>query len=73
VAVASDVAGTVVSVSATEIVVETLSGDKQTFTVAATTKVRQSTKTPLTSLAAGDIVTIKPDDAKGAKTITVVK
>jgi len=41
--------------------------------VAATTKVRQSTKTPLTSLAAGDIVTIKPDDARGAKTITVVK
>jgi hypothetical protein len=68
-----DVAGTVVSISAKSLVIETLSGDKQTFPVTDTTKVRVSNKTVLTGVKAGDIVTVKPETDKSAKTITVVK
>jgi hypothetical protein len=68
-----DVAGTVVSITAKSIVIETLSGDKQTFPVTTTTKVRLSSKTTLTGIKAGDIVTVKPETDKSAKTITLVK
>jgi hypothetical protein len=68
-----DVAGTVVSITAKSIVIETLSGDKQTFPVTTTTKVRVSSKTALTGVKAGDIVTVKPETDKSAKTITLVK
>lgn len=68
-----DVVGTVISISAKEIVIETLTGEKQTFPITTTTKVRESNKILLTSLKAGDIVTIKPETDKSAKTVTVVK
>ena len=68
-----DVAGTVVSITAKSIVIETLSGDKQTFPVTTTTKVRVSSKTALTGVKAGDIVTVKPETDQSAKTITLVK
>ena len=68
-----DVVGTVVSISAKEIVIETLSGEKQTFPITATTKVRESSKIALPSLKAGDIVTVKPETDKSAKTVTLVK
>ena len=71
--VAADVAGTVVSVDAKSVVVATLSGGNETFPITDTTRVRASSKVDLSSIKAGDIVTIKPDDAKAAKTITVVK
>jgi len=54
-------------------VVATLSGGNETFPITDTTRVRASSKVDLSSIKAGDIVTIKPDDAKAAKTITVVK
>jgi hypothetical protein len=73
VAVATDVAGTVISVTDKEMVVETLSGEKQTFPITDTTKVRESSKLDLSKVKSGDIVTIKPDEANAAKTITVVK
>jgi hypothetical protein len=68
-----DVVGTVISVSAKEIVIETLSGEKQTFPITATTKVRESSKIALPSVKAGDIVTVKPETDKSAKTVTLVK
>jgi hypothetical protein len=68
-----DVVGTVVSISAKEIVIETLSGEKQTFPITATTKVRESSKIALPSVKAGDIVTVKPETDKSAKTVTIVK
>ncbi len=68
-----DVVGTVISVSAKEIVIETLSGEKQTFPITATTKVRESSKVALPSLKAGDIVTVKPETDQSAKTVTIVK
>jgi hypothetical protein len=68
-----DVVGTVISVSAKEIVIETLSGEKQTFPITATTKLRESSKIALPSLKAGDIVTVKPETDKSAKTVTLVK
>lgn len=68
-----DVAGTVLSITAKSIVIETLSGDKQTFPVTTTTKVRVSSKTALTGVKAGDIVTVKPETDQSAKTITLVK
>lgn len=72
-AVAADVVGTVVSVGPKSLVVTTLDGSKQTFPITDTTKVRSSTTMPLAGVKAGDIVTIKPDDANAAKTIMVVK
>lgn len=69
----TDVAGTIVSVSATSVVIQTLAGEKQTFPIQATTRVRVSTKVKLASVKAGDIVTIKPDGSNNAKAITVVK
>lgn len=71
--VASDVVGTVVSVGPKSVVVTTLDGSKQTFPITDTTRVRSSTTMPLADVKAGDIVTIKPDDANAAKTIMVVK
>jgi len=68
-----DVVGTVVSISAKEIVIQTLSGEKQTFPITATTKVRESSKIALPSVKAGDIVTVKPETDKSAKTVTIVK
>ena len=69
----NDVAGTVISVTSKSIVIQTLSGDKQTFPVTTTTKVRVSSTAILTGVKAGDIVTVKPETDKSAKTITVVK
>lgn len=69
----ADVAGTVVSVTPTSVVVTTLAGSNQTFPILPTTRVRASTKVALTSIKAGDIVTIKPDSTDSAKTIMVVK
>ena len=69
---AADVAGTVVSVDAKSVVVATLSGGNETFPITDSTKVRTSSRLDLGSIKPGDIVTIKPDDAKAAKTITVV-
>ena len=71
--VAADVAGTVVSITPTSVVVTTLDGSKQTFPITATTRVRTSTTMPLSGVKPGDIVTIKPDTTNGAKTIMVVK
>lgn len=68
-----DVVGTVISISAKEIVIETLTGERQTFPITTTTKVRESNKISLPSLKTGDIVTIKPETDKSAKTVTVVK
>jgi hypothetical protein len=73
VALPNDVAGTLVSISATEIVVETLSGEKVTYPISAATKVRESSKGSLAGLKAGDVITIKPDTDKSAKTITLLK
>ena len=70
---AADVAGTIVSITPTTVVIQTLAGDKQTFPLLANTRVRQSTVATLSSVKAGDIVTIKPDSNNSAKTITVVK
>jgi len=72
-AVSTDVAGTIVSITATSVVIQTLSGDKQTFPLLTNTRVRESTAGTLAGVKAGDIVTIKPDAANAAKTITVVK
>ena len=69
----TDVAGTVVSIDAKSVVVTTLSGGNETFPITDTTRVRVSSKLDLSGIKAGDIVTIKPDDANAAKTITVVK
>lgn len=69
----TDVAGTVVSVSSTQIVIQTLSGSNETFPVAPTTRVRTSSVIPLKGVKTGDIVTIKPDPANNAQTIMVVK
>lgn len=73
IATPTDVAGTIISINAKSVVVQTLAGDKQTFPIQATTRVRASAQMALTSVKPGDIVTIKPDDANNAKTITVVK
>lgn len=70
---AADVAGTVVSITPTKVVIETLSGDKQSFPLQTSTRVRESTAGTLAGVKAGDIVTIKPDSSNNAKTITVVK
>jgi hypothetical protein len=72
-AVASDVAGTVVSITAKSVVIATLSGGNETFPITDTTKVRSSSKIDLSTVKAGDIVTIKPDESANAKTIMVVK
>jgi hypothetical protein len=69
----ADVAGTVVSITAKSVVISTLSGGNETFPITDTTKVRSSTKVDLTTVKAGDIVTIKPDESANAKTIMVVK
>lgn len=71
--VATDVAGTVISVTAKTVVIETLSGEKQSFPLLTDTRVRVSTAGALAGVKAGDIVTIKPDASSAAKTITVVK
>jgi hypothetical protein len=73
VAAAADVAGTVVSVTDKALVIETLSGEKQTFPITDTTKVRSSVIIDLNAVKKGDIVTVKPDDANAAKTIMVVQ
>jgi hypothetical protein len=70
---AADVAGTVVSITAKSVVITTLSGGNETFPITDTTKVRSSSKIDLTTVKAGDIVTIKPDESANAKTIMVVK
>ena len=72
-AVSTDVAGTVVSVTPSSVVIQTLSGEKQTFPLLTNTHVRVSTAGTLAGVKAGDIVTIKPDASSAAKTITVVK
>ncbi len=72
-AASTDVAGTIVSITATSVVIQTLSGEKQTFPLLTNTRVRQSTAGTLASVKAGDIVTIKPDSSNSAATITVVK
>lgn len=72
-AATSDVAGTVVSITAKAVVIETLSGEKQTLPLLTNTRVRVSTAGALAGVKAGDIVTIKPDATNAAKTITVVK
>ena len=73
VALPNDVAGTVISVTSKSIVIQTLAGEKQTFPVTTTTKVRVSSTAILTGVKAGDVVTVKPETDKSAKTITVVK
>ena len=72
-ATSTDVAGTIVSITATSVVVQTLTGEKQTFPLLTNTRVRQSTAGTLASVKPGDIVTIKPDSSNSASTITVVK
>lgn len=72
-AVATDVAGTVVSVTAKEVVIQTLSGEKQSFPLLTNTRVRVSTAGALAGVKAGDIVTVKPDSSSAATTITVIK
>lgn len=72
-AISTDVAGTVVSVTAKTVVIQTLSGEKQSFPLLTNTRVRVSTAGALAGVKAGDIVTIKPDASSAAKTITVVK
>ncbi len=72
-ATSTDVAGTIVSITATQVVIQTLSGQKQTFPLLTNTRVRESTAGTLARVKAGDIVTIKPDSSNSAKTITVVK
>ncbi|HEX7405719.1 MAG TPA: hypothetical protein VF307_07340 [Candidatus Nanopelagicaceae bacterium] len=69
----TDVAGTIVSITKTTVVIQTLAGDKQTFPLAANARVRLSTPATLTSVQPGDIVTIRPDTSNAARTITVVK
>jgi hypothetical protein len=69
----TDVAGTIVSITATSVVIQTLSGAKQTFPLLTNTRVRVSTAGVLSGVKPGDIVTIKPDEANAAKTITLVK
>lgn len=71
--VSTDVAGTIVSITATTVVIQTLSGDKQTFPLLTNTRVRESIAGNLAGVKLGDIVTIKPDSANAARTITVVK
>lgn len=71
--VTSDVAGTIVSITATSVVIQTLTGEKQTFPLLTNTRVRESMAGTLASVKPGDIVTIKPDSSNSAKTITVVK
>lgn len=72
-ATATDVAGTIVSITPTQVVIQTLAGEKQTFPLLTNTRVRESTAGTLASVKPGDIVTIKPDSSNSAKTITVVK
>ena len=72
-AASSDVAGTIVSITPTKVVIQTLAGDKQTFPLLTNTRVRQSLAATLASVKPGDIVTIKPDSSNSAQTITVVK
>lgn len=72
-ATSTDVAGTIVSISPTKVVIQTLAGDKQTFPLLTNTRVRQSSPGTLASVKPGDIVTIKPDSSNSAQTITVVK
>ncbi len=69
----TDVAGTIVSMSATSVVIQTLTGEKQTFPLLTNTRVRVSTQGALAGVKPGDIVTIKPDASNNATTITVVK
>jgi hypothetical protein len=69
----TDVAGTIVSISKTVVVIQTLAGNKQSFPLASNARVRLSTQATLTSVQPGDIVTIKPDSSNNARTITVVK
>ena len=69
----SDIAGTVVSIDAKNIVIQTLDGSKKSFPITDSTKYRSSSKIDSKQIAAGDIVTVKPDDSNNAKTIMVVK
>ena len=69
----SDVAGTVISIDAKTIVIQTLDGSKKSFPITDTTKYRSSSKIDAKAVAPGDIVTVKPDDSNSAKTIMVVK
>ena len=68
-----DVAGTIISVSSKEIVIESVSGEKLTFPITDSTKARASSKVDITALKAGDIVTVKPNSDKSVKTITQLK
>lgn len=72
-AASTDVAGTIVSITSTKVVIQTLAGEKQIFPLLTNTRVRESTASTLASVKPGDIVTIKPDSSNNAKTITVVK
>lgn len=72
-ATSTDVAGTIVSITPTTVVIQTLTGEKQTFPLLTNTRVRENSAATLASVKPGDIVTIKPDSANAAKTITVVK
>ncbi len=72
-ATSTDVAGTIVSITPTQVVIQTLAGEKQTFPLLTNTRVRESTAGTLARVKPGDIVTIKPDSSNSAKTITVVK
>ena len=69
----ADVAGTVISIDAKTIVIQTLDGSKKSFPITDTTKYRSSSKIDAKAVAPGDIVTVKPDDSNSAKTIMVVK
>ena len=69
----SDVAGTVVSIDSKNIVIQTLDGSKKSFPITDSTKYRSSSKIDSKQVAAGDIVTVKPDDSNNAKTIMVIK
>ena len=68
-----DVAGTIISVSSKEIVIESVSGEKLTFPITDSTKARASSKVDITALKAGDIVTVKPNSDKSVKTVTQLK
>lgn len=68
-----DVAGTVVSMTSKAIIIEKLDGTKATYPISDLTKYRTSSTIASKAIKAGDIVTLKPDTDKSAKTITVVK
>ena len=68
-----DVAGTVISVSQNSVEVELISGEKKKFPIKGNTKVRTSSQSNKSSIKPGDIVTIKPETDKSAKTITILK